>query len=463
MINDTIAAISTPYGNGGVAMIRVSGDEAADVARRVFFPKGKDRAHPADVSRLAVFGEIRARGSLIDEGICVFYDAPASYTGEDVAEITCHGGIAVTRLVLEAALRAGARLAEPGEFTRRAYVNGKLTLTEVEAVGLLINADTEARAALAATAASGALSRRLTEISDSLTGAIAELYAAIDYPDEDIGDLSRDELVEKLRPSLAALDRLEATHKYGGAVADGVPTAILGAPNSGKSTLYNAICGKDAAIVTDVEGTTRDVLTETVTYADLTLLLHDTAGVRETSDPVEIVGVDRALAAAREAALVLFTYDLSRPLGENELEFARSFIEENPRTATVAVFTKCDLPRVMSADDIERLCSLHGNSEMISVKTGDGMAALEECVGELFDAYDYVPNDVLIWSSQQRANLGSALDLLYEANAALKGGEPIDAACSLAETALSRILAVDGRGVSEAVVESIFSRFCVGK
>ncbi len=461
MFFDTIAAVSTPRGKGGVAVIRISGAGARDVLSRTFVPKG--RTVPADSPRRAVFGSIVRGGAAVDEGVATFFAAPASYTGEDVAEIACHGGVAVTKRVLETVFAAGARPAEAGEFTRRAFINGKLTLSEAEAVGLLIDADTDERAAFAASAAAGALSERIREIADAVTAPLAKLYAGIDYPDEDIGEIEPEALAAEFRECARRLGHLAATYRHGSAVVDGVPTAIVGAPNAGKSSLYNAICGRDAAIVTDVAGTTRDVLTETVSFGGVTLLLRDTAGIRDALDEVEAIGVERAKITAAESALVMFVYDLSRPLGEGEARFAADFVAAHPGATTLAVFTKSDLPRAMSDADIAAISSIHRASETVSVKTGAGMGALFETVGDLYDSDRFAPNDTMIWSAAQYASVTKAREALEESANALRRGEPADAACTLAESALESLMRLDGRGVSEEIVASIFARFCVGK
>ena len=461
MIFDTIAALSTPHGKGGVALIRISGADARGVLSRVFVPKGRRKV--AEDPRLALFGAIICGAQNIDEGVATFFAAPASYTGEDVAEIACHGGVAVTRRVLEAVFAAGARPAEAGEFTRRAFINGKLTLSEAEAVGLLIDADTDERARLAAAAASGALTGEIREIADGVTAPLAELYAGIDYPDEDIGEIEPDAIAAALEKCVARLDALGATYKRGSAIVDGVPTAIVGAPNAGKSSLYNAICGCDAAIVTDVAGTTRDVLTQTVSFGGVTLLLRDTAGIRDALDAVEAIGVERAKSTAADSSLVLFAYDLSRPLGEDELAFARSFCAAHPLAATVAVFTKSDLPPALTKEERETLGAVHRASVTLSAKTGEGLDDLASTVGALYDAGEANASDAVIWSAAQAACVTKARELLAESASALRRGDPTDAACTLAENAVESLMRLDGRGVSEEIVATIFSRFCVGK
>ena len=461
MINDTVAAISTPRGKGGVALIRISGADARNIVERVFVPRGA--ISPADAPRRAVFGAILMNGERVDEGVCTFFAAPASFTGEDVAEITCHGGVAVTARVLEAVFAAGASPAEAGEFTRRAFINGKLTLSEAEAVGLLIDADTDERAALAASAASGALTARLNKIADGVVASLSELYAAIDYPDEDIGEIEPTSLAESLDAAAADLAALGATYRRGCAIVDGVPTAIVGAPNVGKSSLYNAICGRDAAIVTDIAGTTRDVLSETASFGGVTLLLRDTAGIRESSDAVEKIGVERALSTAQTSALVLFVYDLSRSLDPGAIEFAEKFVADHPAAATVAVFSKSDLERKLSADDEAKLRAIHDAAVVISVERGEGLDALAQTIGSMYDAFSASPGDAVIWSAAQNAAISQALELLTESASSLRAGALPDAACTLAESALASMMQIDGRGVSEEIVRSIFSRFCVGK
>lgn len=462
MLHTTIAAVSTPRGKGGVAMIRVSGADTREVVSRVFVPAG--RACPADSPRTAVFGRIVRRDRTVDTGVCTFYASPASYTGEDTAEITCHGGIAVTAMCLEAVFAAGAVPAAPGEFTKRAFVNGKLTLSEAEAVGMLIDADTDERAALAASAAQGRLSAELSRLADSITAPLANLYAAIDYPDEDIGDISPEELSSAFRRTAADARRLAQTERRGRAVAEGVRCAIVGRPNGGKSSLYNRLCGEDRAIVTDIAGTTRDVLTETVSFAGITLLLADTAGLRESEDSIEMIGVERARREAEDAETVLFVYDTSDTLTEDERTYAADFAARHPEIPTVALLNKTDLARVLSAEDERFLRETHTAACAISAQTGDGLDSLEKSLAEIFDSDLTGSFDTaIVWNSLQRAALERAADSLEDAARSLEGGMFPDAACTMAEDALASLLQIDGRGVSEEIVSSIFARFCVGK
>ncbi len=398
------------------------------------------------------------RDETVDTGLATFFAEGHSYTGEPTAEITCHGGIAVTAAVLEAALWAGARLAEAGEFTRRAFVNGRLTLTEAEAVGRLIDADTESRRRLAASAAGGSLARKTGEIRDSLTGVLAALYAAIDYPDEDIGDEGETTLLPTIEKGAEEVSRLLATYKTGHAVADGVRTVICGAPNSGKSSLYNLLCGAEKAIVTSIAGTTRDTLEETVDAGGITLRLADTAGLRDADDEVEKVGIDRARDKMKEAELVIFVCDGSKELTEAEKELVAEIKDLD--SAKIAVINKKDLGITEQLFDITSF----DKTVHMSAMTGEGAEALTDAIAELWGSEKIsLSNDAVIWNARQKASLENAYDLLSAAADALRLGAPADAACTMVESALSAMGELDGRGVCEDIVSQVFARFCVGK
>ncbi len=453
MFGETIAAVSTPRGKGGVALIRISGDEALCCLEKIFQPM-YGSGFP---ERRAVYGKIVMRDEVVDTGLATYFAEGHSYTGEPTAEITCHGGIAVTAAVLEAALWAGARLAEAGEFTRRAFVNGRLTLTEAEAIGRLIDADTESRRRLAASAAGGSLARKTGEIRDSLVGVLAALYAAIDYPDEDIGDEGERTLLPTIEKGADEVNALLATYKTGHAVADGVKTVICGAPNSGKSSLYNRLCGAERAIVTSIAGTTRDTLEETVDAGGITLRLADTAGLREADDEVERVGIDRARGKMAEAELIIFVCDGSRPLTEEEIDLIGEIKELD--AAKIAVVNKTDLGTESLIPE-----NIFDKTVYMSAMTGEGADALTDAIAELWGSEKIsLSNDAVIWNTRQKASLESAYDLLSAAADALRLGAPADAACTMVESALSSMGELDGRGVCEDIVGQVFARFCVGK
>lgn len=453
----TIAAISTARGKGGVAMIRISGDDAHSVAAKMFIPAGGRDIREHELRR-AVYGKIREGEEILDSGICTLYGAGASFTGEDTAEICCHGGVAVTAAVLRAAFAAGAAQAGAGEFTRRAFMNGRLSLTEAEAVGSLIDADTESRRKLAAEAAGGALRRRCGEISEKLTATMAALYAAVDYPDEDIGDEGEREIAAAVGAAAADTDALLSTYRHGKAVMTGVPTVICGSPNCGKSSLYNALIGEDRAIVTSIAGTTRDILRDTVDIGGVTLILSDTAGLRDSCDEVEKIGVDRARRAMDEAEILLCVYDGSRHLTESE----RSLMSAPTAGVRIAVINKSDLAAALSAEERELINRSHFCTVEISAKSGAGMDVLAKAIGEMYDAGDH-SGGAIVWEARQAAELRRASELLHEAHSALAMGEAPDGACTLCEAALAALGMVDGRDVTESIVSEIFSKFCVGK
>ena len=306
-VNDTIAAVSTPRGKGGIAVIRISGADPAAVLAKIFLPRGRS---PVENPRRACFGNIcMPAGEVIDEGLVTYFAAPASFTGEDVAEISCHGGVLLTEAVLGAAFAAGARPAQAGEFTARAMMNGKMGLSSAEALGALLEAGTKGQLALARGGMEGKLADATREIYERLSAILSDIYAKVDFPDEDLNSMSATELRAALAQVKEKTEALAATWQCGRAVSEGIETVICGPVNAGKSSLYNAIVGYDAAIVTDIAGTTRDIISETVSLGNVTLRLSDTAGLRDTADAVEQIGVARADAAIDRAELVLAVLD----------------------------------------------------------------------------------------------------------------------------------------------------------
>ncbi|MGM9642847.1 MAG: tRNA uridine-5-carboxymethylaminomethyl(34) synthesis GTPase MnmE [Eubacteriales bacterium] len=460
---DTIAAVSTPQGKGGVALIRISGPSANLIGDRIF-----KRMNGISVSeskpRLALFGEIvdPSDGKRIDTGLCTRFAAPASFTGEDTVEICCHGGILVTRAVLGAALAAGARRAEAGEFTRRAFAAGKLSLTEAEALGMLLDAGTDAQLKLSRGGMSGALSIACDGLRREITALLEDIYARVDFPEEDLGSISDDEVLLRLSALIASAEKLRATYSTGRAVAEGIPTVICGRTNAGKSTLYNLLVGSDEAIVTDIEGTTRDILTATVSFGGVTLLLSDTAGLRETAEEVERIGIRRAEEKIDAAELVFFLIDSSRAPSEDDLALAERLLSHGGKV--VAVLTKSDLER---NSDAVSLASRFELNLTLSVKTGEGCDALEHLVNRLFiDGELDTERDAVIASARQHDVLLRVLDALGEALTSLSEGFPPDVAGVCLEDAAGRLCELDGRGagaVGADIADGIFSRFCVGK
>ena len=459
----TIAAISTPQGKGGVALIRISGPEANTVGDRIF-KRINGKPVSESPARMALFGEIvdPADGTRIDTGLCTRFACPNSFTGEDTVEICCHGGILVTRAVLGAALAAGARRAEAGEFTRRAFAAGKISLNEAEALGMLLDAGTEAQLKLSRGGMSGALSNACDGLRREITTLLEDIYARVDFPEEDLGSISDSEVLLRLSDLIASAKKLAATYSTGRAVAEGIPTVICGRTNAGKSTLYNLLVGSDEAIVTDIEGTTRDILTATVSFGGATLLLSDTAGLRETAEEVERIGIRRAEERIDSAELVLFLIDSSRAPSDDDRALAERLGSHSGRV--IAVLTKSDLERNAEAEELAGGFDLRVT---LSVKSGEGCEKLESLVNRLFiDGELDTERDAVIASARQHDALLRVIDALGEALSSLTEGFPPDVAGVCLEEAAARLCELDGRGhgaVGADIADGIFSRFCVGK
>ena len=465
MLGDTIAAVSTPRGKGGVALLRVSGNAAIAISEKVFCAKsGKSLAEVP--SRHAVYGTILApddSGTFlpIDDGIATVFRAPASFTGEDTVELCCHGGILLTEKVLSALFAAGAKPAMAGEFTRRAFLHGKLGLSAAEALGLMLDAKTEAQLTLAHTGMSGKLEAAVQTIYASLRRLLATVYAKIDYPDEDLADLDDDAFLAELESAQKELDALLATYHTGRSIAEGIATVICGKPNAGKSSLYNRLVGRDAAIVTEIEGTTRDVLSEVVPCGKVTLRLYDTAGLRESLDPVERIGVDRAKAALEEAELIFALFDGSRKPDEEDKAFIKTLLPR--KNAVIAIVTKSDL--WSGESETLALCKAQFDRVLsISTESGEGLDELKRLVEDSFvDGRIDLRSDPVLSNARQYAAALGAKEALARAKEALSAHLATELVCRDVELAMESLSELDGREVSEDIVSEIFSHFCVGK
>ena len=450
---DTIAAIATAPG-GAIGVIRVSGSDALRAVGQVFCP-ASGRAFADCAPRTLVYGNLYARsGQLIDRCMAVAFPGTATYTGEPMAELQCHGSPAVLGEAFAALFAQGVRQAEAGEFTRRAFLNGKLELTEAEAVGEIIAARTAEAAQNAAGQLAGAVAGAMAEIRTALVAMEAHFLAVVDYPDEDIDPFYAASARTELSTACGKLRALADSYERGRILREGLPCAIIGRPNVGKSTLLNALVGFDRAIVTDIAGTTRDTIEETVRIGPLCLRLQDTAGLRETADPVERLGVARARQAARQAGLVIAVVDGSAPLtAEDETVLAAA--ADAPRA--VLVRNKCDKTSVLTVfDDFAYTVS-------ISAKTGEGLDTLREalldCAGLAGTQFD----GGVITNARQAAALTRAADACDRAAGALAAGMTPDAVLLDVEQAISALGELTGQNVREDVIADIFSRFCVGK
>ncbi len=461
MLSNTIAAIATPYGRGGISVIRISGDGAIQIADRIFKPKGKRTLADSAAGRI-LYGDIIADKKVIDDGMAAVFRAPHSYTGEDTVEISCHGGILITEAVLTAALTAGARQAEAGEFTRRAFINGKLSLTEAEAVINLIDAETEDMMHLARSHTSGVLSRRIDSIYQKLLSLVSQAYVYADYPDEDLTDLSPKEIREGITEALADVESLLATFKAGHAISEGIYTVVAGKPNTGKSSLMNALLGRNRAIVSSHAGTTRDYLEEKATVGRIFLKLVDTAGIHESTDEVERIGIDRSEAALANAELVLAVFDASLPPDEED----RAFLEKLGQITApkIAILNKSDLENDATDRYLPYLREGFVSILALSAKQGDGIEKLKDTVESLFISgiIDY-DTDAIVANARQNASLKMTAEHLRRALDALDAGYTQDVVCMDIENAMTTLGETDGRSVTADIVDSIFHRFCVGK
>ena len=456
MAEELIAAAATAWGRSAIGIVRVSGQGAAECAGRVFSP-ADGRPLTAHSPRTLVYGTLRDReGRAVDQVLGTWSPPGHSYTGEETAELQCHGSPMVLTLALEALFAQGARQAGPGEFTRRAFLNGKLDLTQAEAVMDLIDAETPAAARLAAGQLSGALLRRAEEVYQLLLDVMAHFHAVLDYPEEDLDPFTSATVARALDRGEAALAALLATYDRGRMVRGGLSCAIVGLPNAGKSSLLNALVGYERAIVTDVPGTTRDTVEEKCVLGGVLLRLIDTAGLRETGDRVERLGVERSRRAMEGAELILVVVDRSAGLTGEALALVQ---EARSLAPTLVLFNKCDLP---PADLPRPLPALPGEIE-ISAKLGQGLDRLAQAVEELFPQGAEETGGDLLTNARQVEAVGRARAALGRARQALEAGVTPDALLTDVEEALSALGELTGRTLREDVTARIFERFCVGK
>ena len=455
-MSDTIAAIATAPGPSAIGVVRLSGPDTCAVLDRVFRPKN-GRPMSRQEPRRLVLGDVLDRdGQVIDSALAVLFPGPGSYTGQDCGELQCHGSPVVLDAALAAMLAAGARQAKGGEFTRRAFLNGRMDLLQAEAVADLIDAETAQAAHNAVGQLEGVLSRTVAEIYDGLMAIVSRFYAVVDYPDEDIGDLQREDMLDTLRRAENRLEELLATFSRGKLLKLGVPTVILGRPNVGKSSLLNALLGYDRAIVTDVAGTTRDTVEEKVRVGHVLLRLCDTAGLRDTGDAVERLGVQRTRDAARQAALALLVLDGSRPLTAED-EDAIATAAAVPRQ--LVIVNKTDLPAgVEPAALVQRF----GQVYPLSAATGEGVDALCRAVEALYPAGKQAQGELLT-NARQADAVARSLEAVRSARRALEDGMTPDVVLTDAEAALEALGELNGKRIREDLVQTIFSRFCVGK
>lgn len=452
-MSDTIAAISTGNLVSAIGILRMSGDGSIEIVDRLFRPySGKRMKDSRD--RLLVFGELcDPDGQTLDICLCTISHGPNSYTGEDTAELQCHGSPTVLRAALDAVFALGARQALPGEFTKRAFLNHRMDLSSAEAVADIIDAETAEAAKNAAGQLAGAISRKIDRIYSELTDISSHYHAVLDYPDEDIEDFALEGYRAVISNAINELSRLHDSYAGGRIMQGGVPAAIIGRPNAGKSSLLNLVLGYDRAIVTDIPGTTRDTIEEKLRLGGVLLRLTDTAGIRSSDDVIEQMGVERSRSAMKNAELVLLVVDGSVEFTAEDLELLR---EAESAEKAIVVISKSDLPTV---------CVVPATAlpvVTLSSVTGEGLNALEAKIKELFPL-PQVPAGEILTNARQAEAVARALDSLKAAAVALDAGETPDIVLTETETAMSALGELTGRTVREDVTNRIFSRFCVGK
>ncbi len=455
MSEKTIAAISTAQGEGGIGVIRISGENALEIADKIF--KNINNKKITEMKGYtAAFGKICHNCEEIDEAVALVFRAPHSYTGEDVVELSCHGGIYLTKQVLRAALSAGAYPAQAGEFTKRAFLNGKIDLTEAEAVIDLISAKSKSAARAALFVKDGALRRKIDGVKNDLLSITAHLSAWADYPEEDISEVTDDMIIDACKSSILTLEKLLSSYDSGQAVKQGIDTVIAGKPNVGKSTLMNLLSGCEKSIVTDIPGTTRDIVEDTVLVGDVILRLSDTAGLRETEDAVEKIGVDRARKRLSQCGLLLAVFDNSRELDGED----RVLLDSAKDVPSIAIINKTDLEQRL---DISYISNNISKIVYISAVNGEGHEELVKAVEEIAGTASLNPSEGILSNERQRLAVSNALSSVEEAQNALSLGMTFDAVTVSLEDAISELLELTGEKASDEVIDRVFHNFCVGK
>ena len=455
MLDDTIAAIATALGEAGLAVVRLSGPQALAVADRSFTPKGRHSARPSEAATHTIqYGHVVRAGVIVDEVLVSVMRAPRTFTREDVAEITCHGGLLTAKLVLDTVLENGARLAQPGEFTRRAFLNGRLDLAQAEAVADLIHSRTELALRAAHEQLAGKLSQRIHHLRDDLMQTLAHIEAHLDFPEEDIAPDTQMQLLARLDQGVAFMDALLRTANEGQILRRGIRVAIVGRPNVGKSSLLNQLLGRDRAIVSPRPGTTRDTIEETANVRGLPVVFVDTAGLREAHDEVELEGIRRSHEAVSRAELLLHVLDLSEPLTQEDERFLTEFSGKT----RIVVGNKSDLPRRL------QLTATQSSLVELSCRSGQGIEELKDRIKELAWAGEIRSEmlEVMINSRHQDA-LSRARAAVFNAGEALRRGMSLEFVAVDLRCGVDAVGEIVGKTATEDLLDLIFSQFCIGK
>ena len=457
-ITDTIAAISSAAGNSGIGIIRVSGDEAIEVVDKIFRPANKNKKLANVESHTVHYGHIMYGDKTLDQVLVIVMKNPHSYTGEDTVEIDCHGGMLILKKVLDLVLKNGARTAEPGEFTKRAFLNGRIDLSQAEAVMDLINSKNDFALNSSIEQLKGGVSDAIKDIRKDIIYHIAFIESALDDPEHISLDGYDEEITEMLNENINKISKLVNSFDNGRIMKEGIKTVILGKPNAGKSSLLNLMLGEDRAIVTDIEGTTRDTLEENINFNGLSLKIIDTAGIRDTEDLVERIGVNKAKEIAKEGDLIIYVVDGSRELDDNDREIIKLI---NDKQAIILV-NKSDMDTVINIDELKK----DSNRDVIlfSAKNGEGMDQLEEEIRNMFYSGKVTYNDqVYITNARHKEALENALESLKQVKNSVDAGMPEDFYSIDLMDAYTDLGLIIGESVEDDLVNEIFSKFCMGK
>ena len=456
-ITDTIAAISSAAGNSGIGIIRVSGDEAIEVVDKIFRPANKNKKLVNVESHTVHYGHIMDGDKTLDQVLVIVMKNPHSYTGEDTVEIDCHGGMLILKKVLDLVLKNGARTAEPGEFTKRAFLNGRIDLSQAEAVMDLINSKNDFALNSSIEQLKGGVSDAIKDIRKDIIYHIAFIESALDDPEHISLDGYDEEITEMLNENINKISKLVNSFDNGRIMKEGIKTVILGKPNAGKSSLLNLMLGEDRAIVTDIEGTTRDTLEENINFNGLSLKIIDTAGIRDTEDLVERIGVNKAKEIAKEGDLIIYVVDGSRELDDNDREIIKLI---NDKQAIILV-NKSDMDTVINIDELKK----DSNRDVIlfSAKNGEGMDQLEEEIRNMFYSGKVTYNDqVYITNARHKEALENALESLKQVKNSVDAGMPEDFYSIDLMDAYTDLGLIIGESVEDDLVNEIFSKFCMG-
>lgn len=458
MSTDTIAAIGTALSNSGISIIRISGKDSLNIIRKIFISNSK--IMPNNI----IYGKIVENGKVVDTVLVSYFKNPKSYTGEDVCEINCHGGVQITREILQLVLANGARLAEPGEFSKRAFLNGKMDLTKAEAVINLINSKNTTQARIAANNLEGNLYKKIKEVREELIELMAHIEVSVDYPEYDYDEVENDNVISLLTKKIIEINNILSTYEQGKYIKDGVNVVILGKPNVGKSSLLNTLSRSQKAIVTEIPGTTRDVIEERINIGNIILNLSDTAGIRKTDDFVEKIGVKRSIEKIDEADLVIYLLNVESDIDDEDKEILSKI--QNKGIKLITVINKIDKGQKLKFDGILDELKRFGVNEVIkmSVLNNEGIDELKNKIEEIFNTNDLdFENELIITNERHRDLLNKSKEYLEVAKKEIEDNEPIDIVSIVIKNATKSLGEIIGADVNQDIVNKIFEKFCLGK